>query len=202
VEQRASLLYHDFTGRSVRLLAEYFDAELAPYLDQIVYGLSAREDHGCYFDLTQPKAFFAYRAEPSLNGRPLIKVFNYFKFIVNRAAWNNEEAQFPPSQQHLIHDQKNRLMQDITNRFRNFNIAMLRLIKMQSNTGEEYRPEYLFTHLPKAQQEKYFELWNEHQYDLLYDIIFLFCANQLQIVAQLGEMDISGEAIDAFMPKA
>jgi hypothetical protein len=271
IDQRASLLYHDFTGRAVRLLAEYFDYELAPHLDYIVYGLSAREDHGCYFDLTQPASFFAFRLDlpaavsafrldlpaavsafrldlPAAVSppRPLLKVFNYFKYIINHS-WRNIEAEmatYPHDKQYLIREQKNQIMNDIIKRFRHFNIAMLRQLRKKQqaqqqeqapgqapgqaqapeqapaqNEDDEYHPEYLFMHLPKMQYDMYMDLWRDKHYDLLYDVIFLFCANQLQVVAQLREMDLNGDdilkfitmdadpykwykTIDEFLPKA
>jgi hypothetical protein len=123
-------------------------------------------------------------------------------------------------------------MNDIIKRFRHFNIAMLRQLRKKQqaqqqeqapeqtqNEDDEYHPEYLFMHLPKVQYDMYMDLWRDKHYDLLYDVIFLFCANQLQVVAQLGEMDLNGDdilkfitmdadpykwskTIDEFLPKA
>ena len=60
MEENITLLYHDFTGRRNSLLAEYFDPELKSHLDHIVYGMSARQDHGCYFDLSEASAYFPW----------------------------------------------------------------------------------------------------------------------------------------------
>jgi hypothetical protein len=60
MEENITLLYHDFTGRRNGLLAEYFDPELKSHLDHIVYGMSARQDHGCYFDLSEASSYFPW----------------------------------------------------------------------------------------------------------------------------------------------
>ena len=60
MEENITLLYHDFTGRRNSVLAEYFDPELKSHLDHIVYGMSARQDHGCYFDLSEASAYFPW----------------------------------------------------------------------------------------------------------------------------------------------
>ncbi len=219
LDHRVSLLYHDFSGRYICPLAEYFDEELAPHLDQVVYGLSAREDHGCYFDLTHSNAYFSYRLDTSSpRMRPIIKVFNYYKFIV-QSTYNkisDEIALFPLETQHLIREQKNQIIKIIIYRFRQFHIAMLR--QLHKDIEIEIQPDFLFMHLHKFQRQMYMSLWNENNHNLLREVIFNFCANQLQIVSDLTEMDISGEDmlrfitidedpykwynnIDAFLPK-
>ena len=58
IDQGITLLYHDFTGRRNNLLAEYFDPEIKTHLNHVIYGMSARQDHGCYFDLLDTSSFF------------------------------------------------------------------------------------------------------------------------------------------------
>ena len=60
MEENITLLYHDFTGRRNNLLAEYFDPEIKTHLNHVVYGMSARQDHGCYFDLSEPSSYFPW----------------------------------------------------------------------------------------------------------------------------------------------
>jgi len=60
MEENITLLYHDFTGRRNSVLAEYFDPELKNHLNHIVYGMSARQDHGCYFDLSEASSYFPW----------------------------------------------------------------------------------------------------------------------------------------------
>jgi hypothetical protein len=68
MEENITLLYHDFTGRRNSLLAEYFDPELKSHLDHIVYGMSARQDHGCYFDLSEASSYFPWGRCPLAPG--------------------------------------------------------------------------------------------------------------------------------------
>ena len=81
--ENITLLYHDFTGRRNSLLADYFDEELGEHLNHIVYGLSARQDHGCYFDLTAPESYFSWRNEGGNHKRTYIILFNIYYYLVN-----------------------------------------------------------------------------------------------------------------------
>jgi hypothetical protein len=105
MEDNITLLYHDFTGRRNNLLAEYFDPEIKTHLNHVVYGMSARQDHGCYFDLSSPSSHFPLqlrlRSQEGEGGieninhigyslqnlptvqRPLIQLFNIFYYIIN-----------------------------------------------------------------------------------------------------------------------
>ena len=58
--ENITLLYHDFTGRRNSVLAEYFDDEIKTHLNHVIYGMSSRVDHGCYFDLTKAESFFPW----------------------------------------------------------------------------------------------------------------------------------------------
>ena len=135
IQQRASLLYQDFTGRRTAAVAEYFDYDFAnEHLDQIVYAMSAREDHGCYFDLAQPTSYFPVRLEyniqyPHLHQqRPVVKMFNYYKFIANNSLKSiaAERLTYPPDMQLLIDMQKNQVIRDISQRFKLVYMSILR----------------------------------------------------------------------------
>jgi len=220
--QNASLLYHDFTGRNVALIAENFDQDNATHLDQIVYGLCARENNGCYFDLTQPNTQFAFKVQQQqaqVQMRPVVKMFNYYKFIkanINDISLRKIEQEintYPAEMRYLIEAQKKSLLNNIVFSFKTLNMAMLRHVHtniqrarmphidvvddaLANNAGVNnnngYMHNYIYGHLPKTQQDIYKELSRENQYELLFELLFDYCARELDVYAQLNQLDLSG----------
>ena len=208
-EQRASLVYHDFSGRKTGLLAEYFDRENLDHLDQIVYSLSARTDHGCYLDLMQAHAFFPFRLEPSAE-RPQVKLFNYYKYIANNsyADVSMEIQAFPPEMRPLMKVQRNQIIQNIRDQFKNTNLSLLRqahaeLIPKQAQQPEQQEQpamqDYSFNQLPHLYRQMFIELFKEKEYSLLYDLLFNYSASELDVLAKLKEMEMSGEELLTFI---
>ena len=211
-EKQVSLLYHDFTGRKTALVAEYFDRENKEYLDQIIYGMSAREDHGCFFDLSEPMAYFPYKLDYVENSRPILKMFNYYKYILNNSYQASEgELQTYPADMHKIaRGQKEQIIQIFRTNFKNINLSVLRQIrKIQleyTNAVDVVAHEvdvdyskYLFRDLPKFYREMFMELYKEKDYDLLCELLFNYTASELDIYAKLKHMDMSGKDILTFI---
>jgi hypothetical protein len=198
IANRASLLYHDFSGRRTANVAEYFEYDYADYMDQLVYAMSAREHHGCYFDLSKSNAYFAIKLDVSDDHpRPIIKMFNYFKFILNNN-YNKAEKEintYPIYMRVFIEEQKEQIVNDIRRQFKNIYIAMLRQLRKSIECPDKDVDlnVYLYSELNKHHREIVFGLIKQKEYKLLDDIIFNICANQLEIIARLKKMNISGE---------
>jgi hypothetical protein len=213
IEHNATLLYHSFTGNWVALLAEYFDNDnlVAEHLDHIVYGLSAREDHGCLFDLTQANAFFPYRLEKTAQHlRPVVKLFNYYYFIINDnlAAVEMEITKFPERMWPLITDQKTNIINMIRSRFKNINLSLMRQMRLKMLASQAQAAQaqaaqeeniYFFNDLPYAYREMFTDLYKEKEYSTVCEVLFHYCAKQLDVLARLKNMDISGEEILQFI---
>jgi hypothetical protein len=205
IMNRASLLYHDFTGKRTATLAEHFEYDFDnEHLDQIVYGLSAREDHGCYFDLTSPTSYFPIKIETRLNERPLIKMFNYYKFFANNSleSINSERVKYSTEMQPLIILQKKQIVLDISNRFKTNYMAVLRQLQkiIISPPGEIKAPSIcLFDDFPKASRDVYLNLLEKKEYDLLRDIFLEFCIHQLDLIVHLNQLDLSGQDMMKFI---
>ena len=235
IANRASLLYHDFTGRRTAALAEYFDQELNnEHLDQIVYAMSAREDHGCYFDLSQPTAFFPVRLEctaalapaplvlepaslvlepaalvlepaslapaslaPAALARPIIKMFNYYKFIANNSLIEiaEERLKFTVEMQTLIDAQRDQIIRDIAQRFKEVYMAILRqLYKQILEPEDDFTPVWsLYNSFPIGLTTICKELAEQRDYNLLSDILLEFLIYQLDVFIFLKQLDLSGE---------
>ena len=213
-EKCASLLYHDFSGRNIALVAEYFDRENQDHLDQLVYGLSARENHGCYFDLTQPHAFFPWRLDTSTE-RPVVKMFNYYKYIVNEHIAQEIEA-YPPEMHHLMDIQREQIIKGIREQFKNIHLSLLRQIhtqaEQQAQAGQQSQAQAAeqqaqagdlhadsFNQLPQLYRQMFLELSNEGEYSLLYELLFNYSASQLDILAKLKGLAMRGDELLTFI---
>ena len=231
-----SLLYHDFTGRRTASIAEYFDYDYSTVSDQIVYAMSARENHGCYFDLSKSNAYFATRVERSLpqgvppfnpplvreynpplvreynpplvgvvdrSRAPIVKMFNYYKFIVNNKydSVDAEIMSYPVYMHPFIEEQKQQIINDIRTQFKNTNIATLRQIKkILLHPEEDIDPNiYLYNYFTKYIREFLLELLQKKEYELLSEMLFNTCADKLNILARLKDMDLNGEQILKFI---
>ena len=60
MEMNILLVYADYTGRSIKPIAKYFDEYIGSHLDHIIYGLGNRSHYECYIDLTSNLSKFAY----------------------------------------------------------------------------------------------------------------------------------------------
>jgi len=249
-EKGASLLYHNFTGRNTAtLLAEYFDTENLEHLDQIIYSLSAREDHGCFFDLTQPNATFPFRLAPARQApaaqqapavqqkRPVIKMFNFYKYIANNCydKMAEELEDYPAEMRPLEEVQRNQIINNIRNQFKNVNLSILRHVRnlilppseaaaaageAAQSAGEAAQsaapaapaaapaapapalagPEaYLFNDIPHLYREIFTELYTEQDFSLLYELMFNYCASELDIFSHLKKMTMTGEELLTFI---
>jgi hypothetical protein len=199
VNNNASLLYHDFTGRRTASVAEFFDSELDnSLLDQIVYGMSSREDHGCYFDLTQTNAYYAVRLDTNNNRRPIIKMFNYYKFITNNSFYKLTEEMNKYDNEVVIEWQKNQIINDISTQFKNIYIAMLRQLRkiMLNPEDPDIDPNlYLYNNFSDSQRYMFLDMWHTKEYDLLWEILYNYCADKLHVYTTLMNMNMTGEQL-------
>ncbi len=233
-EKQISLLYHDFTGRKMSLLAEHFDNENADHLDHLIYGMSAREDHGCFFDLTQPTAYFPYKIEKQANKRPVIKMFNYYAYIKkdNYAESVVDLESYPLTMHTIAVKQREQIIRVIQINFKTIYLSLLRQVhKLLLEEGPstaaseaaseaasaaasaaaseaaseaqsaavEANGNYLFNNLPKLFREMFTALYKEKEYSLLYELLFNYSASELDMLAKLKGMDLSGEDLLTFI---
>ena len=212
IKNNVTLVYHDFTGRDVALLADYFDSQAINHLDQLVYAMSARENHGCLFDLTQADADFPFRLDetPIPDARPIIKLFNYYKFIVNDSYADSvcDLNRYPREMRHLMEIQKTQIVNKIKNNFKNTYLPILRIthkeivggiVEQTKTTNLLIENIYMFNELPQIYRQMFIEICNEKEYNLLYELMFNYTSSKLNIVSQINDMGIDGEEILKFI---
>ena len=209
-----TLLYHDFTGRRNDLLAEYFDDEIASNdLDHCVYGLSTREDHGCYFDLSAPESYMPFRLmqENNLNR---VSFFNIFKYITNSNTMHNTMHKMASDiekydginthdKQNLVDMQRSIVLKQIKNDFKNVIFSMMRVI-LKLMKGEEKKEDIInfsvFGYISSTKARIYCEeQFAKGQYKELFDFLMNVFSKKMDIVVQLLQYDFTGRELLGFI---
>lgn len=202
IKNHITTLYHDFTGRSNSLLAEYFDKEIGEALDHVIYGMCVREDYGCYFDLTEPICYFPFQISmPIINQRPLIKLFNIFKYITlnNISEKLNYQYNFYPRDMHPMIDlQKTHVIHSIKNEFKNNYFANLRIIKKIMNKEEEpvnINNLHFLEKLPKPEQTIVINLYCDEKYSELFEYLITYYSKYIDLILKFKEINMGGREI-------
>lgn len=211
IENNMSMIYHEFTGRVMNTVSEIFDEELKNHLDQIVYGISARQDHGCFFDLTKDDAFFAVKmvnSMNSMNNRPVIKMFNYYKHINNNtlggAEYDKDIKEYPRDMHKYIEAQRRQLVTMYMTKFKNSDMYVMRQVHKRLHNKDtkdtkDTNVELYTPHVCGKLTEIYTELWDKKNYEILYELVVEQGENTLNKIVFLGNFDVSGEEILKFI---
>ena len=200
------LIYHDFTGRNNRILAEYFDEEIKEHLDHIIYGLGLREDFGCYFDLTDLFSYHPfYRTEQGA-----FKLFNVYYYIVNdklniMQAKANEMLTINNNNNNnntIINKHLEQLLILVKHELNNVCLQALRVV-FRLITGEEIKDfdkhatEYKYFSLNK--RNICLNFCREQNYGDLYDYLLTEFGKKLDIVSYIKGLEISGREMLEFI---
>ena len=208
IKEQVSLLYHDFSGRDNKLISDYFDNEIKGHLNHIIYGLSARQDHGCYFNLHNIGAYMPYRLlynNSNQNNRTLIEVFNIYYFIVNNKLSEIDEAAklFPAYMHCMINNQKNQVIQQVKDLLKNKMLTILRACKRLINgtdLHDDYNAKVMLDYIWCPKERTKCELiYNEKKYNDLFDELIDFFEKELDKIVAINKLDISGKEILLFI---
>ena len=209
INNNITTLYHDFSGRSNALLAEYFDDDLYDHLDHIIYGLSAREDHGCIFDLTTISSYFPFKIDYyqflNQNKRIIIKLFNIFRFTTMDTIEEKLEIEiknYPPYMLEMIEKQKEQVIRSIKSELRYDIFSNLRIIVRLIKGDEKYEEitnVYFFNNLPEYQKGKVLTMYHEKKFNELLDYLMNYYGKKMEIVSKIKNLDVSGREILEFI---
>jgi hypothetical protein len=196
IENNILFIYHNFTGRDNRLLAEYFDNELKEHLDHIIYGLGMREDFGCYFDLTCEASFYPYYFDE----RGSIKLFNLYYFIVNKKLNCIQQA----IRRYSIHNNNNKnilakhmdtIITIIKTELINVMLQVLRVV-FRLIHGEEIKEfdkgALTFTCMVGGKRSQCLQYLTNKDYAFLYDFLLNEFGEKLEIIVIFKQLDITG----------
>jgi hypothetical protein len=200
-----TLLYDTFTGRPVSILAENFDMDNKNHLQQIVYGIGGRDNHGCQTDLTQPLAYYPYRLEKTRHTlRPVIKLYTYYNYIVRDDYTHMEYdlMQYPIEMHVWAALQKNKIVENNINNFKNVHLSVLRDLyraihnsqpEDDNNNNNNNNRAPSFECLPMIYQGLFDDLYNQHDYSLLNELFSNYLASELEIIIKLKNIEMTGE---------
>jgi hypothetical protein len=198
-------LYDTFTGRPVSILAENFDMDNKNHLQQIVYGIGGRDNHGCQTDLTQPLAYYPYRLEKTRHTlRPVIKLYTYYNYIVRDDYTHMEYdlMQYPIEMHVWAALQKNKIVENNINNFKNVHLSVLRDLyraihnsqpEDDNNNNNNNNRAPSFECLPMIYQGLFDDLYNQHDYSLLNELFSNYLASELEIIIKLKNIEMTGE---------
>jgi len=216
IQNNITTLYHEFTGRNNAILAEYFDKEIGNHLNHIIYGFSARENHGCQFDLTHFSSYFPYKLCFNSNNkqRVFIKIFNIFYYI-NQINQNenkeqneiineleNQYNEYPSSTHEMINSQKQQVIDTIKKELKHNTLALLRLIS-RLNSGDQQREninsDYFLTNLPELERKEAISIYNDLNYNKLFDYLLDYYSNTIEIIVKIKRLDLTSREIMRFI---
>jgi hypothetical protein len=190
-------IYHNFTGKSNHILAEFFDKELKDHLDHIIYGLGLREDVGCYFDLTDLSSYHPFYRD--LNNR--IKLFNIYNYIVNEKLplLKNDVKDIDAN---IFNSHLEKILNIAKDELKNMTLQVLRTI-FRLITGDEVKNHDKdvcnFTCFSGTKRNIYLNFINAKNYTGLYDLLLTDLGKKLDIVAICKGLDLTGREILEFI---
>ena len=187
-------IYHDFTGRNNRLLAEFFDEEIKEHLDHIIYGLGLREDVGCYFDLTDMCSQHPFYRTPQGTLR-LFNVYNYIindklSLMLNTSMFNNTD---------IVNSHTKKLLLLIKQELNNSILQTLRTV-FRMFIGEEVNGFDIDRNYISCEKYSYYvNLYRDKKYSELYNVLLTDYGKKLDVVACINNLDLTGREILEFI---
>ena len=205
--KNTTTLYHDFTGRYINLVAELFDEEIqSEDLDHIIYGLSAREDHGCYFDLTALNSYMPFRLiHETENGINRISFFNIFQYIKNKNCHNIEKDMkhyYPPYMHEMIKNQSKIVLESIKTEFKNHIFSKMRVLLKLIRGEEKHEDIAKINFCANVSQTKKIyidKMFNERRYDELFDYLLDHYSKKIDVMAKISLMEWEGKDLIHFI---
>lgn len=197
IQNNYSFIYHDYSGRQVQLLAEYFDPQLNKHLDRIIYGFNARQDTGCYFDMTNLDSFMPYRIKFNRD-RKTVKFFNIFKYIVTKKLYKIDMAPeyYDLKYIEMIIQQKLRIINNITENLNNYGLATLRVIYKKINNDNELEIHpYHFHSISKDSKIILLDLLKKQNFYQIFEVLKKYYSKDIDIICKLKNFTISGEEL-------
>lgn len=209
----SALIYHDYTGRINRVIAEYFDEELKEHLDHIIYGLNIREETGCYFDLNSFGSYYPFY----INEHNKLKLFNLYYYINNdsidimdydiqtKYLTNHiyhckllDSTEHITNNKNIIETHKEKIVQLIKNEMNNtilleirivFNFIVGKVVIENEDSIDNFLPS------SGINRDIYRKFLIEKEYVELYCYLKEYFGKKLDIIAKVKNFDITGKEI-------
>lgn len=195
IENELSLFFHDYTGRNMKLIAEYFDTTLGENIDRIIYGFGARADFGCYFDLTAPVARYPFHLERGIQ-RYSLRFMNLYKFIESRQFYqigeNMNGANISEQDQLILTQHLEEFTRTLKSNVLNNMIYSLRMIyRLDKGEGADFNEKF-FSRFEERICQEFTALYKTRQYSRLFQALIEIYSDEMDVYARLQNFDVSG----------
>ena len=198
MEQQISLIYHDYSGRDVKSVAECFDKDLGEHVDHIVYGFGARADFGCYFDLNASYSYYPYILENN-RGRNSLKLFNIYKYINSGKYYLLETERQLYENQNMVNAQITEFTNLIRDEMRNYSLSVLRMIYRLINGLSADINEYFTNRIRETHRDTVCQMYHNQEYSKLFNTLIDYYAIDLDIYCKIKNFDLSGKEMMQFL---
>ena len=193
INENILLVYHDYSGRNVKLVADYFDPYIMEDLDHIIYGLGARGDNGCYIDILDPSSKFASRLDKTvIYRRDIIKVFNIYHLLYNKLNIHEETSKYDFGMINYISSMVHSIVTNTHEQFNNDIFSKLRTIyqlMIGKTKIEEIQPRYIdnmFNNL--GEKELLYSLLKSQKYDVCFNKMIEIYSHELEKIIYLKNL--------------
>jgi hypothetical protein len=196
IENTYSMVYHDYSGRQVKYVAQQYDSSLRMFMDRIVYGFNSREDTGCYFDMCNLSAYLPYRIKFNRH-RKSLKFFNIYKYLIHKKFEKIDLAIDTYDEKFIetILNQRYKILENILYDFTNYHLATLRSIYKKIEGEDITIYEGHFYNLPKDIKIQIMEMLSTEQYRKMFQLLVEHYGKELDTVVQLKQLQISGQEL-------
>jgi hypothetical protein len=200
IDSGCVFIYHNFTGRNNRILAEFFDEDLKDHLDHIIYGLGLREDFGCYFDLSDLCSYHPFY----IDAHNHIKLLNVYDYIINGKLnlLKHDIAQKFNNDNNIFNSHMEKMLHIVKHELNNVALQALRVV-FRLITGEEIKPfddnAQNFNCFDSTKRNICLNFITDKNYTGLYDLLLTEFGKKLDIVAIFKGLDLTGREILEFI---
>ena len=197
-----AFIYNEFTGRSNKVVAEYFDDSIKGHLNHIIFGFDVRDNFGCFLDLTGPCSNLPFYLTRELK----LRLFNLHHYI-NTGTVSEIECDiqrfYRGYNQQMFDAQKEKIIESKKSYLKNVILQHLRyayFILNGKDMGDLDLTEWKeFNEVSQNVQQKCINLLNEKKYQKLFDLLKNEYGQKLDLVPKLKNMDITGAEIIEFI---
>ena len=195
-------VFNDFSGRSNKYVAEFFDDQISKHLDHIIIGLGARKDSGCYIDVTGSDCVFPFKLTE--RNRMMVKVFNIYNYLfgndnydINLAVaeyYGDENIDKITSQIHIAIEQ-------YINDFKGKSMGILKSVHKLWKQNDITQSEYIIETIDYKHRETVTMLIKDRSYAKLYDFMFSLIARDLDVILKLRQAGGTGKELLAIITR-
>lgn len=162
IEKNWFVVFNDFCGRNVGLLAECFDTQISGHHDHIIYGGCTRCDGGCFLDLMGNECQFEYQFDGSS-----IKAFNPFAY----KNFDRLDTILNSTQSEIIKFQILAMKENVKNFFKTHFFSLVRQAWMLKEGHDVKLHKFSYSYVENLCYIDITSLLDTKQFDVLFDVI-------------------------------